>query len=116
MKVLIVLALVAYAAAAGRRPDTHIVGGQNAAADEWRWQAGWLSGGSFSCGCSIVHTNWIITAGHCVGGPVGQYSVEVGAANRGAGTVISVSSIARHPEYDVGAGFTPNDIAVSTII
>jgi hypothetical protein len=39
MKVIIVLALVACAAAVGRnRPDTHIVGGQNAGSTEWRWQ------------------------------------------------------------------------------
>jgi len=111
--VLIVLALVAYAAAAGRRsPDTHIVGGTAASANEWPWQGGWLSGGSFSCGCSVVHANWIITAGHCVGGPVGTYSVELGNINRGQGTVIDVTSVVRHPEYNQGAGFTPNDVAV----
>jgi len=110
MTVLIVLALVAYAAA--RSPDTHIVGGQDASANEWPWQGGWLSNGGFSCGCSVVHASWIITAGHCVGGAVASYSVELGNINRGQGTVITVTSITRHPEYNVGQGFTPNDVAV----
>jgi len=113
MKVLIVLGLIAYAAAL--KPSTHIVGGSEAPADAWPWQGGWLNGGSFSCGCSVLHANWIITAGHCVGGPVGGYSVEVGHITRGQGVRISVTSITIHPNYDSGYGgdgFTANDVAI----
>ena len=114
MKVLVVvLGLVAHCLAT----EQYIVGGSAAGADEWRWQGGWLNLGSFSCGCSVIHQNWILTAGHCVGGAVGGYSVEVGSNVRGSGTRISVSSIVRHPDYQDGTipglGFTPNDIAVS---
>lgn len=114
MKVLILLGLVAYTMAI--RPSTHIVGGSDASVDEWPWQAGWLNLGSFSCGCSILSGNWIITAGHCVGSAVGAYSVEVGNINRGSGTRISVISVVRHPDYNNGYGgdgFTANDVAVS---
>jgi len=108
MKVLILLGLVSYALA----KDTFIVNGQAASAGEYPWQGGWLSFGSFSCGCVVVHQNWILTAGHCVGGAVTQYTAEVGNINRGSGQQLSVSSIVRHPDYNVGSGFTPNDVAV----
>lgn len=116
MKVLALLALVACVAA--RSPDTHVVGGAPADPNEWPWQGGWLVGTSFSCGCSVVHANWIITAGHCVGGAVGTYRVELGSVTRESGTVITLASVLRHPSYADGytpEGFTPYDIAVSSI-
>jgi secreted trypsin-like serine protease len=115
MKVIVVLVLVVYTAAI-QPPSTYIVGGSDADANEWPWQAGWLSNGGFSCGCTIIHTNWIITAGHCVGAAVSTYSVEVGHISRGEGTRISVTSVVRHPAYDSGYGgdgYTANDVAVS---
>lgn len=119
MKIVIVISgLFAIAAAAAdaaiprKSPDTQIIGGENAVANAWPWQGGLLVSGTFSCGCSIVNAGWIITAGHCVGGPVTDYTIEVGSINRGSGTHINAISVTRHPNYNVGSGYTPNDLAV----
>ena len=112
MKVLILLGLIAHSLAT----EQYIVGGTPADQAEWPWQGGWLNGGSFSCGCVVVHANWILTAAHCVGLPAGAYSVALGSNTISSGTIIDVSSVVRHPDYNTGTGAYPNDVAVSLFI
>lgn len=95
--------------------EEYIVGGSAASAGEWPWQGGWLLTGSFSCGCVLVHSRWVLTAAHCVGGPVGSYSMRFGSTSIEQGTVGPVNSIVRHPDYNVGTGAYPNDVAVSIL-
>lgn len=83
MKFLIVLAAVvalAYAQSdstiinpegCGRRPlqtRNKIVGGQEATKHDWGWQIALYRGSSFSCGGSLINSQWVITAAHCVAG------------------------------------------------
>jgi len=44
-----------------------IVGGREAVPHSWPWQCAILrnNGRKFSCGCSIVSPDWVITATHC---------------------------------------------------
>jgi secreted trypsin-like serine protease len=110
MKVLKLLGFVSCALA--RSADQNIDNGAAPSVDEYPWQVEWQSGGAFSCGGVVVHASWILTAGHCVGNAANTYTAVVGNINRGAGTRVAVQAITRHPGYDVGAGFTPNDVAV----
>ncbi|XP_068686247.1 transmembrane protease serine 9-like isoform X2 [Montipora foliosa] len=56
----------------GYRPETHsrqrrIVGGKIAQPNSWPWQVEFAEKGNnvHSCGGSIIHPRWILTAGHC---------------------------------------------------
>lgn len=59
----------------GRRGgSTRIVGGDEATAHAWPWQAslrssGWM-GSSHICGATIINEEWLVTAAHCVDGLV----------------------------------------------
>merc|ERR1719330_1089827 len=49
-------------------PGTTIVNGTDAPACKWKWQGGlYQSGGSSPfCGGTIIASNWVVTAAHCV--------------------------------------------------
>ena len=76
----------------GRRPfepekaslTSRIVNGQIAAVGDWGWQVAMLYNGKFYCGGSLINSQWILTAAHCVErntNPSG-YSFLIGAHNR----------------------------------
>ena len=45
-----------------------IVGGQRAMIGDWGWQIGLKSLGRFICGGSLINSQWVVTAAHCVKG------------------------------------------------
>ena len=52
-------------------PETKIVGGEEAPEGAWPWQALLsitTSDGQYMCGGSLVTSNWVLTAAHCVKG------------------------------------------------
>lgn len=55
----------------GRRPiqgGNRIVGGQEAIPGDWGWQIALLDYGTFICGGSLINSQWVLTAAHCVAG------------------------------------------------
>jgi len=89
-----------------QQPDEgQIVGGQPATAGEYPWQAMIAtSGGSWFCGGSLIHPNWVLTAAHCLeDGSAGK--VILGAhqrTNTGETTrqVINVKRYIIYPSYN----------------
>ena len=95
-------------------PTSHIVGGSPVDIADYNYQGSYRTGtGSHSCGCVFVGGQFALTAGHCGGSTA--YTMEFGNSNRGTGPYTGVAEVLRHPDYNVGPGFTPNDISIVTI-
>ncbi|KAL3441852.1 trypsin-like cysteine/serine peptidase domain-containing protein [Aspergillus insuetus] len=92
-----------------------IVGGDEASIEEYPYQIQLLSNGRLICGGSIISNQYVVTAGHCTdGASASSLSIRAGSSSSsGGGTVVRVSSIAQHPDYD--AATTNNDISILTL-
>ena len=91
------------------RPERpSIVGGSEAQPGAWPWQV-YVSPGSYQCGGSLIHAEWVLTAAHCFfdeqGNPIPteQVSVMVGVHNLAAdpaeGETIAAAEVFQHPDY-----------------
>ncbi|KAL6476709.1 hypothetical protein MHYP_G00152080 [Metynnis hypsauchen] len=97
--------------------NTKIVGGQDASPGSWPWQVSLQTNGFHFCGGSLINSNWVLTAAHCVGSiTASQVTVYLGdqsLSNQGSNTNVvsrSVSQVITHPNY---SSFThDNDIAL----
>lgn len=53
-------------ASGNREGAARIVGGHNSTAHSWPWQVSLQENNHHFCGGSIIATDWVVTAAHCV--------------------------------------------------
>ncbi|XP_053137310.1 chymotrypsin-like elastase family member 2A [Hemicordylus capensis] len=96
---------------------SRVVGGDDARANSWPWQASlqYSSSGTWrhTCGGTLIATNWVMTAAHCISSSR-TYRVYLGKYNLTASEKGSVAAtpakIIVHPNWD--SSRVRNDIAL----
>lgn len=96
--------------------STHkVVGGVKADPEDWGWQVSMNISGRLACGGSLINSQWVLSAAHCVGSTVASvYSFDIGHHDRAIlepwATTRVASRVIKHPSYS-STRFT-NDIAL----
>ncbi|PRW64897.1 S1 family peptidase [Actinopolyspora mortivallis] len=85
---------------AADEPEPMIVGGHDAT-QQYSFMASLQSGGSHLCGASLIESDWVVTAAHCVRSG-GNYSVRIGSNDRASGgEQATVTEVIPHPSSDL---------------
>uniref|UniRef100_H3CB18 Peptidase S1 domain-containing protein n=1 Tax=Tetraodon nigroviridis TaxID=99883 RepID=H3CB18_TETNG len=81
-----------------------IIGGQNAAPGSWPWQASLNGEGGQFCGGTLISSEWVLTAAHCITGDPSAITVFLGRINQAGPNPNEVSrkvtQATCHPSYD----------------
>ncbi|KAM9095241.1 serine protease 42-like [Sarcophilus harrisii] len=91
----------AAAAARAMLPTWKVISGQAAPLNKWPWQVSLQIYNSHLCGGSLINTEWVLTAAHCILWNF-DYTVKLGDVfyfNLGSGTFMTVRDILIHPSY-----------------
>lgn len=99
--------------------ESEIIGGSEAAVGAWPWQAQIAVLPTFPhyCGGSLLSTEWVLTAAHCVDGlSASDFTVTLGEHDRlvtdGSEQSRGVSTVVKHPSYPGNATSGNADIAL----
>ncbi|KAH3704712.1 chymotrypsinogen A-like [Dreissena polymorpha] len=97
--------------------SSRIINGAEATPGEFPHQVTLLRNGYHMCGGSVISNEWILTAAHCVEGQTASNLAIVANlhsfSNPGSSYhYFYISQIIMHPQYGVGSGAYPNDIAL----
>jgi len=101
---------------AGKNDPFKVVGGTQAIAGDWGWQVAMKYNNGFTCGGSVLNSQWIITAAHCVYGRTTPtlYSFDIGLHDRTVpeswAVTRKVTKVIMHPSYS--PTYWRNDIAL----
>ena len=85
---------------------TRIVGGFEAVPGSWPWQAYLVWKGSFVCGGTLIHPEWILSAAHCFFGSENPHDWQIvlgehdDSVEEGWEQVMNVEKVIVNPNYD----------------